>query len=372
MPRRDVAGVASADRPVRWAILGTGKIARHFAASLPASTSGRLAVIASRTQASADAFGAEFGAERGYGDYERALTDPDVDIVYIATPHPTHSALIHQAMAHGKHVLCEKPLTVTATEARAAVAAARVRRLLLAEGFAFRYSQQTRRLTDLLASGAIGELTMIEASFGYDAGPAPTNYLMRNDLAGGGILDVGCYPVAMSRLLAGVSTGRPFADPVKLTGAGFVHPGSRVDLRAAAVLEFSGGLVAHLRCAIDEALDSTLRIWGTEGVVTVSDPWLPGRRGASVMTVRSTKGNGAPTAVGGGERDPDLYANEADEVARWLDDGEAPTMTLDDTLGNMEALDEWRRQIGLEFPADTAPPAPERHRTRAPAPMHRT
>ena len=341
-------------RTVRWGILGTGKIARHFAASLRLSETGRLAAIASRSNDTADDFATEFGAERSHAGYAAALADPEIDIVYIATPHPTHLELVEQAAQHGKHVLCEKPLTVNAAETRRAIAATRKHGVLLAEGFAFRYHPQTHRLTDLISSGALGEVTLVEAAFGYDAGPAPTNYLLRNDLAGGAILDVGCYPVAMSRLLAGVATGRPFADPITVTGGGFVHPVHRVDTRASAVLRFESGLVAHVRTAIDEALDSTLRVWGTEGVAALSDPWLPGRRGTSIMTLRSRTGNGAVVELPGAEADPDLYANEADEVARWIRTGEVPAMTLDDTLGNMLTLDEWRRQLRLEYPADLA------------------
>ncbi|MCH6472376.1 Gfo/Idh/MocA family protein [Sinomonas terrae] len=339
----------SHSRVLGWAILGTGKIAHAFAASLPLSETGRLVAVGSRTIESAEGFGHRFGAERCHGSYAAALEDRAVDAVYIATPHTTHAELIAQAAERGKHVLCEKPLTVNSAQAREALEVARAGRILLMEGFAFRFHPQTSRLTSLLSAGEVGEVRLVEASFGYDAGPAPRNYLLRRELAGGSILDVGCYTVAMSRLLAGLAVGRPFAEPVSITGAGCVDDEHGVDRSAAAMLSFEGGLRASVSCSIETNLESRLRVWGSSGVATLTDPWLPGRGGPAAIEVSNRHGRRVWEAQ---PDDGDLYATEADEVARCLDGGESPLMTPADSLGNMEALDAWRSSIGLEYGAD--------------------
>ena len=341
----------SHSRAVRWAILGTGKIARAFAASLPRSAAGRLVAVGSRTEEAAHHFGRHFGAEHCHGSYAAALEDPAVDAVYIATPHTTHAELIVEAAGRGKHVLCEKPLTVNSAQARAALDVVRGSGVLLAEGFAFRFHPQTARLMSLLAEGEVGEIRLVEASFGYDAGPAPRNYLLRPELAGGSILDVGCYTVAMSRLLAGLAAGLPFAEPTSIVGAGCVDAEHRVDRSAAAMLSFDGGLRASVSCSIETNLESGLRVWGSEGVVRLNDPWLPGRGAPAAIEVSNRHGRRVWEAQPG---DGDLYAAEADEVARCLDGAESPRMTMADSLGNMEALDAWRRCIGLEYDADAA------------------
>ena len=340
-----------------WAILGTGKIARIFAASLARSRTGRLVGIASRSADAAYRFGEDFGVRRRYVGYDAALTDPDVDVVYLATPHTTHADLTIRAAAYGKHVLCEKPLTVTEDQAHRVLAAVRAHRVFLMEAFAYRCHPQTRLLVRLLREGAIGQVRMVQASFGYNAGPAPGNYLFRPDLAGGSILDVGCYTMSMCRLIAGAAQERDVADPVAVTGTGHLDHG--VDLRAAAVVRFADGLTAQLSCAIDADLGEHLRVVGSDGTITLTGPFLPGRRPAGVLRLRTSSAEQTWPLTPG---DPDLYALEADEVARHLPDGQSPAMSHADSLGNTAALDAWRRAIGLTFPVERASGLPGRGR----------
>ena len=147
------------------------------------------------------------------------LADPDIDAIYIATPHPFHAEWAIKAAEAGKHVLCEKPMALTAFEADAMIHAARKAGTFLGEAFMYRLHPQTERLVELVRTGAIGEVRMIKSSFGFAMpGFQPEHRLFANDLAGGGILDVGGYPVSMARLIAGAAAGKPFAEPDKVAG----------------------------------------------------------------------------------------------------------------------------------------------------------
>jgi predicted dehydrogenase len=337
-----------------WGILGTGKIARIFATDLRASRSGRLVAVGSRDATRASTFAADHGALRAYGAYDQLLADPEVQFVYVATPHPTHLQLTTATAAAGKHVLCEKPMAVDAEGARRMVAAARSAGVFLMEAFAFRCHPQGRRLIELLGDGAIGEIRGVSAAFGYDAGPAPTNYLHRRDLAGGSILDVGCYTVALARQLAGVAAGRAFMDPIRLEGVGLMHAEHGVDLEAAAIASFESGFTAQLACSIRTNLDSTAQITGTKGFIRLPAPWLPGKFGGEPR-ILIQRGQEAPEEIAIGAERP-LYAIEADTVVDRARAGhlEAPEMSWSDSIGNMATLDRWRHEIGLTFEGEDA------------------
>jgi len=332
-----------------WGILGTGKIARIFAADLRGSASGRLQAVGSRDAARASAFATEFGAARAYGGYDDVLADPDVDFVYVATPHPTHERLAIDAARAGKHVLCEKPLAVDAAGARRMVEAAHSAGTFLMEAFAFRCHPQSQRLADLIADGAIGEVRSVNSAFGYDGGPAPTNYLLRHDLAGGSILDVGCYTASLTRQVAGMASGAPFADPVSVVGVGVLHPEARVDLDAAALASFAGGITGQLSCSIRTNLESSVLITGTRGRIRIPAPWLPGKHGGPPRLLVEGVRRDADAIESGDPRD--LYAIEADTVVDHVRAGrqQAPEMGWADSIGNMELLDRWRSAIGYDL-----------------------
>src|SRR5206468_2114556 len=147
---------------------------------------------------------------------------PEVEIVYVATHHPSHRAWAVRAAEAGKHVLCEKPLAVHHADAEAIVEAARRAGVFLMEAFAYRCHPQTQTLLDLLRERAIGEVRMVDATFGYDAGASPTNYLLDRELAGGSILDVGCYPTSMAHLIARAVGGGGVAEALGVSGEGFI------------------------------------------------------------------------------------------------------------------------------------------------------
>src|SRR5688572_32176004 len=196
---------------LNWGILGTGSIAGTFAEFLPASKTGNLLAVASRAPDRAARFAREWGVPRHYASYEALLADPDVRAVYVSTPHPQHKQWATRAAAAGKHVLCEKPLCLNHADAAAVIDAARAHGVFLMEAFMYRCHPQTRKLIDLLRGGAIGEVRAVHAAFSFRAPFDPASRLFNKALGGGGILDVGCYPVSMARLVAGVAAGADFA-----------------------------------------------------------------------------------------------------------------------------------------------------------------
>ena len=338
-------------QPIRWGIIGPGGIAKAFLLGLNGTNSGRLVAIGSRNPAK-PSLRTDFPGARIHDGYQALLDDPDIDAVYIATPHPGHAEWAIKAARAGKHALVEKPIGLTAFEAEAMFAAAARHGTFMAEAFMYRLHPHTRLLVDLVRKGVIGEVRMIKSSFGF-AMPKfmPENRAFNNDLAGGGILDVGCYPVSMSRLIAGAAAGKPFLDPVTLLGV--AHLGAEgTDEWASAVLKFDNGIIADVSCSVFVQQENVLRILGTEGHIEVPDFWFAsGPRDGAPGTFTVTR-RGRTTTHGGGKSKP-LYAYEADAAAAAIHAGkvefDAPGMSWADTLGNLRALDKWRADIGLEY-----------------------
>ncbi len=342
---------------VKWGIMGTGAIARAFVRGLERSRTGVASAVGSRKRSSAEHFGEEFSIPRRHESYESLLADPEVAVVYIATPHPYHAEWTVRAAEAGKHVLCEKPLALNHAQGMAMVEAARENGVFLMEAFMYRCHPQTAKLIELLRQGVVGEIRMIRASFGFGGGRAinADGRIFNKDLAGGGILDVGCYPVSAARLIAGVAVGEPFANPVEIVGAG--HIGSTgVDEWTAAVLRFESGIIAQVSTAVRVSPDRTLEICGSDGAVIVENPWVADRIEAD---------QGRIVVSTGGERrivevpaDRTSFAYEADAVAAALAsearEGAWPAMGWADTLGNLATLDGWRREIGLVYDSETS------------------
>lgn len=336
---------------VRWGILGPGGIARAFAGGLARSRSGALIAIGARNPGKPE-YGEHFVGARVHHGYEALLADPEVEAVYIATLHPQHAQWAIKAAEAGKHVLCEKPMGLTAFQAEAMFRAAGKAGTFMGEAFMYRLHPMTQKIIDLVTSGAIGEVRVIKSNFGF-AMPHfdPAHRLYANDLAGGGILDVGCYPVSMTRLIAGAVAGKPFLDPE--TVAGVAHLGETgVDEWAAAVLKFPGGIVGEVSCSISLAQDNMLRILGTKGRIEVKDFWFATGQegGTTTIDIIDSDGTHRPIEV----TEPAwLYCFEAEAASQAILAGEtqfsSPGMSRDDTLGNMAVLDKWRQSVGLEY-----------------------
>ena len=359
---------------VAWGIIGTGNIARTFTRGLAKSRTGKLVAVGSRTQASADAFAKEFELDRAHGSYEALLADPEIQAVYISTPHPSHAEWCIKAARAGKHILCEKPLTLNHAEAMVVADAAREHGAFLMEAFMYRCHPQTAKLVELIRSGAIGQVGVIQATFSFHAGFNAEGRLFKNELGGGGILDVGCYVTSIARLIAGAAQGKPFAEPLRLTGFAHLHPEAKTDLYAVASAEFPGGILAQLATGVGLNQDNGVRVFGSEGSLHLPTPYVMARDGGSTSIFLTRNGAKAEEIVI--KTDDYLYALEADSVGDALAQGklESPHMTVADTLGNMAALDQWRNSARFVYESEKpsfAFPTVSRDplRKRADAPM---
>jgi len=334
-------------KTIRWGILGTGGIAKQFFAALSRSSNSRVHAVATRA-ATAGTDIAFPGAKLHVG-YDALLADPDIDAVYIATPHPTHAEWAIKAAEAGKAILCEKPLGMNAAEAIAIVDAARRHGVFLMEAFMYRTHDQTRKLVEIIQSGTIGEVKLIHASYGFNKPFDSKGRHFANELGGGGILDIGCYCMSMSRLIAGAAVNRPFLDPVDVTGSARLL-GTGVDGQAYATLRFPNGISAQLSVSMDCVQDNAVRIFGTAGRIEVPSPWFcTGRQGGrSEIVVHPAAGEMQRFEF---KTEDWLYAIEAEAFRLSLNEGRAiaPAPSWDDTIGNMKALDRWRQAVGLEY-----------------------
>lgn len=243
--------------PLRFGILGTARIARSFVQGLSGSRRVIVSAVASRDADKARAFAQELEIARHFGSYEALLADPDIDAVYVPLPNSLHAEWSIAAVRAGKHVLCEKPLAANAAEARAMFAAARQHGVHLVEGYPYRAQPQTLKLRELLDGGIIGEVRLIQATFGFTLG-AGGNIRLDPRLAGGALMDVGVYPVSLTRMIAGVRPTR-------------VHAVARwaggVDRTLAATLQFASGMIAQINGSFDTSPNRQALIAGSKGVI---------------------------------------------------------------------------------------------------------
>lgn len=214
----------------------------------------------------------------------------------------------------------------------------------------YRCHAQTAKLAELVRSGAIGELRLISAVFCFNRPVDPALRLYNRALGGGAILDIGCYPVSIARLVAGAAQGRAFAEPVEFLGTGRIHPIAKVDEQAAATLKFANGAIAQLSCGTTTAKEITVRVHGTEGILHLPAPFHPGTgpEGPGRVILQRTGAAAEEIACNPGG---DLYAIEADVVGDAIARGEkeAAAMSLADSLGNMAVLDQWRAAVGVRY-----------------------
>jgi predicted dehydrogenase len=340
-----------ADRPVRWGILATGAIARAFARNLLVLPDAEIAAVASRRTDSARAFadlvatearagGREHPQPRAYGSYEQLVADPDVDVVYVATPHALHKDNVQLAFEAGKPVLCEKALTLNARDARELVEQARARRLFFMEAMWMRCHPVVRRIRQLARDGALGAVQQVRADLGFRVDRPATDRLLAPELGGGALLDMGIYPLTFAWLLLG--------EPDQVAAAATRSPAG-VDLNVSVSLGYASGAVASLSSTMTAWSPRTASVATDRGRLDLPEAFHPGSaRWVADGTVEEITAAHAGPILGTG------LANEAAEVIRCLRTGqlESPLVPLDETVALLGLMDTIRERIGVVYDAD--------------------
>ncbi|HEX5407523.1 MAG TPA: Gfo/Idh/MocA family oxidoreductase [Pseudonocardiaceae bacterium] len=315
----------------RWGILGTGGIANTFATDLRRTDSGEIVAVGSRSQASADRFADEFGIGHRHGSYESLVADPDVDVVYVATPHPSHHDNAVLALRAGKPVLVEKPFTMNADEARDVVRVARETGLFAMEAMWTRFLPHVAVIRQWLAAGVLGDIVTVTADHGQWFAEDPAFRLFAPELGGGALLDLGIYPVSFASMVLGA--------PSRITALG--DPAfTGVDAQTSMVFGYDDGAHALLTCTLRAKSPTRAAIVGTEARIEVDgDFYAP--TAVSLIT-RS----GETTRIESDHEGRGLR-HQADEVARLLVAGEleSPLMPLDETISIMVTMDAVLEQI---------------------------
>jgi len=314
------------EKKLNWGILGAAKIARSLAPAIRESQFAVPYAVASRTLEKAQTFASEYGFEKSYGSYEALLRDPAVDAIYIPLPNGLHCEWTVKALRAGKHVLCEKPLADDVTQCRKMIAAAGKSGRQLMEAFMYRFHPQTTKVKELLTAGAIGEVRIVRAAFGFPLNQEAPNVRLAADLAGGCLMDVGCYCVNAIRYFFG-------EEPIAVLGHAARAKANGVDLTFAGTLIFSDQRAGIFNSSFKTVLDWNVEIVGTQGRIFVPSPWKPNAQLAS-LTVE-TKGEPRTVEVkdGGG-----LYTLEVDHFSRCILEDRPVALSPEDGLRNMAVI----------------------------------
>ncbi len=320
-----------ADKKVNWGILSCAEIAnKAVIPGIKMAQNAQLHAVSSRSMEKAEEFKNRHQAVKAYGSYDQLLDDPDVDAVYIPLPNSLHKEWVIKAAEKGKHILCEKPLGLTAQEVLEMKAACEKHRVLLMEAFAYRHSPLTMKARELTDSGIIGKPKVIEAWFSFLLSNLNDIRLTKN-LGGGATYDVGCYVINIIRYLAG-------KEPVKVMAAGEVGLESRVDESSCMLFEFEGGLKAMAHCSFNSTLRSAYRVIGEAGIIDVAAAFnASGELNIKVVRGDQTEVHTVST--------PNNYMLEVEQFGRCILDGEAPLLSLEDSYGNAAVIDKVLEQI---------------------------
>ena len=320
-----------------WGILGPGNIAQKFATDLERLPGARVVAVGSRSAERASAFAARFGAARAYGSYEELAADPQVDAVYVATPHTFHKEHTLLCLEHGKAVLCEKPMGVNEQQVRDMVACARAHDVFLMGAMWTRFLPVIAKVREWVQEGAIGDVRMVSADFCFRTSWRPEGRLLNPDLAGGALLDVGVYTVAFASMILGHS-------PVEIQASAHIGE-TGVDEQTAMLLRYPDGALAMLSCAVRTRTPHDAWIYGTEGSIHIPAFW---HAPSALLQV----GNAEPVEFCG----PVGYQYEAAEVMSCLEAGEkeSATMPLNESIAIARTLEQARSIIGLTYPLEHA------------------
>ncbi|RZK52485.1 MAG: Gfo/Idh/MocA family oxidoreductase [Hymenobacter sp.] len=325
-------------RTFRWGILGLGNIARKFATDLALVPQAQLHAVASRSLEKARAFAADFAAPHAVGSYAELLAVPGLDVVYVATPHSEHHAHALLCLRAGLPVLCEKAFTLNARQAQELVSTAQTPGIFLMEAFWTRFFPALAKAQELVAAGAIGPVRHLAATFGAEAPYDPEGRLFNPALAGGSLLDIGVYPLFLSKLFLG--------EPQTVSAAATLA-GTGVDMACALALAYADGATASLASTLAAPLDNDCTLYGPRGQLRLLGPvYAPS--GVCVQVPGQEPQVYHFDTPGAG------YHYEAAHVQHCLARGltESPLLPLSFSLDLMRLLDRIRQQIGLRYPGE--------------------
>ncbi len=330
---------------LRWGILATGGIARAFTSDLRVAGLD-VAAVGSRAQDAADAFATTFDIPHAHGSYEALLADPDVDIVYVATPHPMHAANALAALEAGKHVLVEKPFTVNRAEAEAVRALAVERGLLAMEAMWTRYLPHMIRMRELLAEGAIGEVRAVTADLARPQPIDPAHRINNLALGGGALLDLGIYPISFAWDVLGAPRAVHAVGSISDTGA---------DTEVAAVMSYQSGAVCTVLCGSHSVGGNRASVFGTEGNIVLDPAWVGSH------SLRLLAGDGTVREEYRSEIEGRGMQFEALAAERLVAEGNlaGDILPIAETIEIMGCLDEIRTQIGVRYPGEIGAETPE-------------
>lgn len=345
---------------LRFGILSTGNIAKQFCTGVLESERCELAAVGSRSQASADTFAQQFNIPQAVASYDALINLPGVDAIYTGLPNMMHHEWTIKALNAGKHVLCEKPLAPTYREAKEMFAAAKANNRVLIEAFMYRAHPQTQAVAEAITEGAIGKLQLIRTSFCFNLKTQAGNIRFDPALCGGAIMDIGCYCMNLSNLLAQTQIDNQkwkMENPKMQIHSVLSDTG--VDQLTTGMIDYGDGLLSTFQCGMAAQAQNHAMLCGDQGYITVDIPWKPENETAGYTINRQTppkqdgpqKGNASkpPEEFIATPTDKHLYGVEADAFAATVLDGAAAFMPEADSLQLAGMLEEARRLAGLAY-----------------------
>jgi predicted dehydrogenase len=323
---------------IKWGILGTGKIAHKFAADLRLVQQAELRAVASRSIEKAARFGAEFHAVKYYGTYLELANDPEIDVVYIATPHVFHCENTLMCLKAGKSVLCEKPMGMNAHEVGAMIRESKSSNLFLMEALWTRFIPATEKLIEVIEKGVVGEITRLQSDFGYAAGYDPESRLFNKKLGGGALLDIGLYPVYLSLLLMGM--------PASIRASAILTK-SGVDASCVIHFGYENGTQADLEATLQENTPIEALIKGTKGSIKMHKRFHHTEKLIVTEFGKSPKILNIPYRGNG-------YFHEIEEVISCIQNHEIQSLKMPHSMSMdlITTLDKIRQEIDLTYEGD--------------------
>ena len=334
---------------IRWGILGTGAIAKAFAEAIQ-ETEGDLIAVASNTKQRAEEFVKDYQCEPVEG-YHNLISNPAINAVYVATPHTSHFELSAECLRNKKAVLCEKPMTMNATETMALIDLSRKHNTLLMEAFMYKIHPQTQKIISLVKDRLQGPL-QIKANFCFSVDVPETHRLVNKDLGGGSILDIGCYPTSISRYVVGAINNKEFMNPISFKAEGELNS-QGIDLNASAKLKFEDGSVAEIKSATNKQTETDVVISDNQLSLIVNQPWHCGEFTDRKSDIRILNKDGTEEKYEI-ETEKGLYAIQIDHFSELFNNRSIESLLIphNDSHGNMISLDSWRKELKVFYKED--------------------